>query len=254
MLTDTHIHTTFSFDSRMTLAEALAGAGAAKVALCITDHLDLDMDLEPFEPREYLEAYGPLRSKGLFLGTECGMVPEFSVKSEEIIKVTAPDFCLGSVHTIGPDDIYSPAIYEKYDRVSFWQAYFARVLECLASHPFIDSLGHLDYPARLSPYGEAGFAFKEHEASIVPVFEYLIRHEKALEFNLRRFSDATRQEFYTHFGVYRELGGRLITLGTDSHTPATIGRSLREGARLLEELDLCPVHYEHHEPVRDRLD
>lgn len=253
MLIDTHVHTDFSFDCKMPLAEALAGAKANEVGLCITDHLDLNMDYKPFDPQAYRDLYFPLRSKGLFLGTECGMDPRFHDESRAYLSISSPDFTLGSVHTIGDLDIYEKSTYEAYTRDGFWQAYFAQALECLKTHPFIDSLAHLDYPARLSPYGETGFDFRAHEKGLLPIFEHLIRHDLALELNLRRFSPATRSEFREHFSVYRELGGRFVTLGTDSHLGQTIGAQFREAYGLLKELDLLAVHFENHEAVTDHL-
>ncbi len=253
MLFDTHIHTTFSFDSRMTLEEAQSRAQARGMGLCITDHMDLNTKGQFFDPWTYQETYWPKRAKDLLIGTECGMDPRYSVKSEEYLKITSLDFTLGSVHTIGDEDIYSRSIYEKYEREEFWHAYFKVVLECLKTHPFIDSLSHLDYPARLLPYGEAGFNFRRHEKGILPIYEWLISHDLALELNLKRFAPETRAEFKTHFSVYRELGGKYVTLGSDSHNVAAVGFGLREGYDLLEELNLTPVHFEHHEIVSDHL-
>lgn len=253
MLFDTHIHTTFSFDSKMPLPEALSRAKAREIGLCITDHMDLNTNGQSFDPLKYIETYLPWRSQGLLIGTECGMDPRFSVKSEEYLKISSVDFTLGSVHTIGDDDIYSRSTYEKYTQQEFWRAYFAQVLECLKTHPFIDSLGHLDYPARLLPYGEAGFDFRQHEQGIIPIFEFLIGHDLALELNLKRFGPETRAEFKTHFSVYRELGGKYVTLGSDAHGLSAVGHGIKDGYDLLKEVDLRPVHFEQHEMVADHV-
>ena len=33
--------------------------------------------------------------------------------------------------------------------------------------------------------------------------------------------------------LYRALGGEIVTLGSDAHSPAQAGQGLREGAKLL---------------------
>lgn len=253
MLVDTHIHTTLSFDSSLELKDALRAAQAMDVGITITDHLDLDMDMEPFDPEYYREIYGPHRSDRFFLGTECGMDPRFTEENEEYLKISAPDFILGSVHNLVDDDIYDMATYEKYEEEEFWARYFSYTMECLVTHPFIDSLGHIDFPSRKRPYGVEGFSFRRHEKGLLPIYEFLADRDKALELNLRRFSEATLEEFKDHFSVFRELGGRFVTLGSDAHHKEPIGRNMRKAAELLKSLDLKPVHYDRHEPVVDRI-
>lgn len=252
MLFDTHVHTDFSFDCDMPLAKAIASAKEQEAGICITDHLDLNMDYKAFDPEEYARVYHPLQEKGLLIGIECGMDPRYVEASRAYVSTTSRDFTLGSVHTIGDDDIYFKEIYEKYSRDEFWPAYFRQALECLKTHPFVDSIAHLDYPARVSPYGESDFGFRRLEKDIIPVYEYLIAHDTALELNLRRFSPQTLAEFKEHFSVYRELGGRYVTLGTDSHQGTSVGRGLREAFKLLDQLGLRAVHFERHEIVIDR--
>ncbi len=253
MLVDTHIHTAFSFDCEMDLADAIKSAQAMDIGITITDHLDLDMDFEPFDPAYYADVYGPYRSDRLFLGTECGMDPRFAKESQEYLKVSAPDFVLGSVHNLVDDDIYEASTFEKYEEQEFWDFYFSYMKECLESHPFIDSLGHVDYPARRRPYGVSDFSFRRHEKGLVPVYEYLAGREIALELNLRRFSEDTLPEFKEHFTAFREMGGRFVTLGSDAHFPDPIGRNARKAAELLKSLDLKTVHYYRHEPVEDSI-
>lgn len=253
MLVDTHIHTSFSFDCEMDLEDAVKAAKAMDIGITITDHLDLDMDFEPFDPAYYAEIYGPHRSERLFLGTECGMDLRFAEESREYLSVSAPDFILGSVHNLVDDDIYEASTFEKYEEQEFWDFYFSYTRECLENHPFIDSLGHIDYPARRRPYGVNEFSFKRHEQGLVPIYEFLAKREIALELNLRRFSEDTMAEFKEHFSAFKEMGGRYVTLGSDAHYAGPIGRNARKASGLLKSLDLNPVHYYRHEPVIDSL-
>lgn len=251
MLVDTHIHTDFSFDCDMPLQDAVKAAKDMDIGITITDHLDLDTDIKPFDPEVYVEMYGPLRSDRLFLGTECGMDLRVAWESREYVRISAPDFILGSVHNLVDEDLYEAATYDKYDEQEFWDYYFRYTRECLEDHPFIDSLGHIDYPARKIPYGIPEFSFRRHEKGLIPIYDFLTKRDKALELNLRRFSSNTMSEFKEHFSVFRELGGRFVTIGSDAHQIGLIGQNAREAAILLKSLDLNPVHYYRHEPVVD---
>lgn len=255
MLFDNHLHTAFSFDSRMDIKEALKQAKQEGIGLAVTDHLDLNLDYRSFDPNEYRTFYEKYRKMGIMLGTEAGMDPRYAEKTEEFVEVSAPDFILGSIHCIYDDNIYAKGTFHKYEREEFWQLYFSYVLECLNTHPFIDSLAHLDYPARLTPYGVPGFSFKEHEKHIVPIYEHLIKEGIALELNLKRFLDhKNHAEFKEHFSVYRELGGRLVTLGSDAHQREAVGKKIREAYRLVSSLDLKAVHFHQHDPMVDQID
>lgn len=49
--------------------------------------------------------------------------------------------------------------------------------------------------------------------------------------------------------LYRDLGGRLVTLGSDSHKPEHLGAHLKEGQRALRDLGFTEfVTYRRHVP------
>ena len=79
----------------------------------------------------------------------------------------------------------------------------------------------------------------------------LIRREKALEVNtscLGTGYDALLPEPWV-LARYRTLGGRLLTLGSDAHTPERLAYGFPETARLLRELGFRDyVHYEGRQP------
>ncbi|PKK39162.1 Histidinol-phosphatase [Clostridiaceae bacterium JG1575] len=249
MLYDNHVHSAFSADGSMSLEQITALARGKHLGVVLTDHLDLDQPNGRFEATDYAKAGAAFRSCGLLLGTECGMVPSLAHENRAFLNQSAPDFILGSVHTYCEAPTLAPSGRTPLPPELFWARYLDYVLYCLKTHPFIDSLGHLDYPARYAPYEGLCFSWTRDEKELSAIYRFLIEHEIALELNLRRFTKDNLEEFTENYGAYRSMGGRLVTLGSDAHRPEALGERLQEGFDFCRALDLLPVHYEHHRPV-----
>lgn len=259
MLFDTHIHTKFSFDSQMTVDEAEKKAKSAGIGLIITDHLDINYnDLFPasyqdFSISDFHREYGPKRSESLLFGIECGMDPRTAVKSKEFIDAGPLDFVIGSVHTIGDYDIYSKENFLAKDRITFYKDYFRHILECLKTHPFVDSLGHIDYPSRYSPYEIKGFRYSEFKEEMDDIFRFLAEEGKAMELNLVRFRQGVfKEEFSENYSAFKKAGGKYVTIGSDSHGPVYIGESIRDAADFIESIGLEPVYFKNRKIISSK--
>ena len=76
-----------------------------------------------------------------------------------------------------------------------------------------------------------------HREQIDGVFRALIRAEKALEVNtsgLRQKIGRTLPDLPL-LARYHELGGRLVTLGSDAHRAEDLGKGVDEGMELLKQ-------------------
>ena len=250
MLFDTHIHTKFSFDSQMRIEAAIRKGESLGIGLTITDHLDKNYNrlfpeaYSDFSIRQFHEEYQGKRTANLLLGIECGMDPRYAAESLAFIDAGPLDYVIGSVHTMVDADLFSRANFLKQPRAAFYRAYFQYVLQCLKSHPFVDSLGHLDYPARYAPYPDKGFRYREFPEELGEVFRFLAKTDMALELNLVRFRNPEfLEEFTENYQAFRDMGGKYVTIGSDSHGPGPIGEALRDAAEFIRALGLKPVHF-----------
>ena len=93
MLFDTHLHTKFSADSKMSIEDAILSAKQQNIGLVLTEHLDYDFpgdDIYEFNPQQYFQEYSSYQSKTLYLGVEVGMQEHTLIQSKKFVE-SAPN-------------------------------------------------------------------------------------------------------------------------------------------------------------------
>lgn len=254
LLADTHTHTKFSSDSDAEPIEMLVAAKKAGLStLCFTDHMDLDFPgdstLFVFDTKEYFQELLPLKKQNaadkslpmLLLGIELGLRPgrpDLRARMDALLAAHPFDFVIGSTHIVDELDPYEQ---------DYWKLpgnrllrYFEDVCTNVKEHTCFDSLGHFDYIIRYLPDSVSlvkDYQVRDYMDLIEETLRILITRGQALEVNtagLRKglsFSHP-KAEILTR---YRELGGELLTLGSDAHTPADVGADIRHCAALLKD-------------------
>ena len=97
-------------------------------------------------------------------------------------------------------------------------------------------LGHLDLIVR---YDKAGiYPFEEVRPLIEEILKTVIADGKGIEINTssRRYGLADSTPSKEILKLYRELGGRIITIGSDTHKPEHLGAYFREAKQYLKDL------------------
>ena len=107
-------------------------------------------------------------------------------------------------------------------------------------------MGHLDYLIRyIPPYcGNKDYVFKEYREVIDEIFKLLIVKNKALEINTAGLIKGLPC-FHPKLEVlkrYFELGGELITIGSDGHSPDKIATEFAKTEELLKSINV-PGYY-----------
>ena len=116
-----------------------------------------------------------------------------------------------------------------------------------------DSLGHLTYPLRYIE-GDHGIPvdLTRHREAIDAIFRELIAAGKALEVNTSGYRQKIGRPLPDLPLVrrYRELGGELITLGSDAHSTQDLGKGIEAGMEMLREAGFRYFAvYEQHKPI-----
>jgi len=244
---DAHLHSDLSPDSDVPLDVYCAAAlerGIPEIA--ITDHLDFDPRAPAFAfadfarrervVREAAERWAD-RGVAVRFGVEISYESTREDEIREHLARNPYDFAIGSVHVMA----YSPYTGS---RVATWVAgksfeeivapYFGEVAAAARTMLF-DTIGHLDYVKKyLAAVHVPPAAFAAAPEVYEPVLRALIETGTGLEVNSSGLRQVPRETYPAPWVVarFRELGGRLVTAGSDAHRAASFAYGLAHAYRV----------------------
>lgn len=252
MLTNYHFHSRCSFDAEHSLKEMVsAGLRSGITRFCLTDHCDLINDRgqvdDSFswekEDRELLEARKAFPEADIRRGIELGQAILRRSAAEKILSEPGIDFVLGSMHNCRTGIDYYWIEYESLDQCyALMEDYLQCLLE-LSRTDYFDSLAHLTYVQRyMRSKGGFPVEFTRYYDLIREILKTLIHRGKALELNTSGYENNGGEPLPNEaiLRMYRELGGELITIGSDAHTPDKMALGLEKGMALLRN---CGFRY-----------
>ena len=251
-LFDLHTHSKHSFDGNDTCEELCRAAVEKKLTgIAITDHCDIDgadLDVDSL-CKNLLADVTACKIKHnckqftVLSGLEIGQGIYRKEKTEELLSTYGFDIILGSVHNLENMQDFYFLDYNSLDVYELLDAYFDAVTE-LAEWGRFDSLAHLTYPLRyIKGKYKIDIDLSKFSVKIDNILKKLIENEKALEINT---SEINRElaDFMPNASVisrFNELGGRYITIGSDSHYANRLGNGLQEGIKLAQD---CGFEYQ----------
>ena len=248
MKSDFHMHTNFSTDSDFTPEQMIEGAIQKGLqTICITDHQDIDFP-EHVSPTgfrldfdSYFEKLRELQFKyknqiEVLIGVEFGLQLHLGQAYRELAEAYPFDFIIGSVHILdGMDPYYQEYFEDKTDEEAYSRA-FEITLENIKNISDYDVLGHLDYVVRYGKNRDRDYSYLKYADYIDEILKHLIVHGKGLEINTAGFKYGLGFA-HPHTDVlkrYRELGGEIITIGSDGHRPEHIAYDFHKVSAILQ--------------------
>lgn len=253
---DYHLHTSFSGDSD-TPMEAMIQKGIelGLTQMCFTEHNDFDYPVTERDPAGFFELnpdsylYDFLKLKEkyadkikLCFGVELGLQPHLSQKNAAFAKAHDFDFIIASSHICNGCDPYYPAFYEGRSQEEAYREYFESIFDNLKVFSNFDVYGHLDYVVRYGPEKDAGYSYEQYRDIIDPILEKLISNGKGIELNTGGLARGIKNvnPCTAIIRRYKELGGEIITIGSDAHIPGQIAAHFDKAAAILSS---CGFRY-----------
>ena len=252
MTADYHLHSYFSGDSK-TPTEAMVKEGVARglSLLCLTEHLDLDypysdtkfdLDTEAYfqEMRQLQDAYRDQLE--IRVGAELGLQPHLGDAYRSWLSDRSFDFLIGSTHLVDRLDPYYPDFWASFDASSGIARYLDVTLQNIRAFDDFDVYGHIDYIVRYIPQGERVFSYKRHAEQVDAILRLLIEKGKGIEINTGGYKAGLSEPNPCHDVLrrYRELGGEIITMGSDAHTTEYVAYRFEDAREVLRE---CGFRY-----------
>ena len=259
---DFHMHTVVSYDGHSTGAEMLVTAERVGLKeICFTDHLDYD----PFHPENnmtfstevYNAAYDALDSNKLQIrrGCEFGMLPDNAETLKLDLKRRSFDFVIGSVHFVNGLDIYLPDFWRGITIDEAEEKFLLQTLQCVLAHDDFDVLGHLTYisKAGANPV-KRPVEYLRYQVLIDEILKVLVEKGKGLEINT---SGVDRAGVFLPAEVYlrrfKELGGEIVTVGSDAHHKNRVGQYCADACELVREIFGYVCTFADRKPVFHKL-
>ncbi len=259
---DFHMHTRVSFDAEETgLAMAQAALAAGLKEICFTDHLDYDpleqMGCLAFDTAAYNAEYDQLEVPGLLIrrGMEFGLTPDNRDQFALDLQRRPFDFVLGSIHFVDDLDVY---FQEWWAGKSVFQAerrYLEATLECIRIHDQFDVLAHLTYVAKTRSHpAPRPVPYREHQEIIDEILQTLAAKGKGLELNTSGM-DRCGGFLPTAdiFRRFKELGGQIVTIGSDAHQAVRVGQYAFQACDILKDIFGYVCTFEGRQPVFHKL-
>ena len=290
MFADYHIHTYYSDDSTYPMEQVVKDAISKGITdLCFTDHVDYGIkeDADKLTPEQrqelklkiqhpngpqynvdypaYLAEYQDLKEKyadniNLKLGMEFGLQIHTSPQYQKLFNSYPFDFIIMSCHQVENKEVWTQEFQQGRSQDEYNQRYYDEILAQVKNYHDYSVLGHLDLIAR---YDKAGiYPFAKIRDKIAEILKIVIADGKGIELN----TSSVRYNIHNAQGeheltpsreilaLYKELGGRIITVGSDSHKPEHLGAYIAEQSQELLKLgfkEICT--FEKMQPIFHKL-
>lgn len=253
---DSHVHSHFSFDASPSaspdaICERAKALGMTHIA--ITDHNDVnvlfDHSFPPYPEKEAAQSIAEAKKRHggsvcLAYGVELGQAHQYPEAARAFLDVFDPDVVVGSLHSLrGEPDFYSLGKEKYTDDVfpAIWDRYLDEYLEMLGFDG-IDIAAHLTYPIRYARKHGCSADISASIPKIENIFRTIVKKDICLEVNTSGFRQGMGgplPDFHL-LELYRDCGGKLVTLGSDAHAQKDIGADFDLCVR-----KLCRMGFEH---------
>lgn len=241
---DYHVHTHHSVDAEdrlTTMIETAISLGVREIGLA--DHLD-------FDPRD--QGYGALSGPSYLregrahalkrwgtivvrVGVEVGEPQSHKPQVEAFLNQAPVDFVLGGLHWVGDHLVGTEEFFAAYpDPMG---AYLREVRNMVDAGDF-DALAHLDFPTRYMIAWGQTWDPRGDRSLVMEILDLILQKDMALEVNTAGFRRGLGRPHPPAEVLkwYRDMGGHLLTVGSDAHRKADLLSGVKESLIMLAEI------------------
>lgn len=269
MIIDCHTHTRNSFDAdNDTVIERCERAIQLGLdAMAVTDHCEVNRFYEKehytIDYEQKYDDYGFNRAFensmaettaakdlysgkfNLICGLELGQPLADMEVTQQILSDSRLDFVIASMHEMPGHDDFAFLDYSKENVPALLEQNFSEILK-IAKWGKFDVLGHITYALRyIQGNQNIPVDMTPYQDTIREIFKAVIQNGKGIEINTsglrQKYGDTFPSLLYIK--LYRELGGEILTVGSDSHKTADLAKGIKEGIEIAAQAGFTRIAY-----------
>lgn len=247
-LIDYHIHTDCSPDAEdnaMIICEYAVRAGMREIA--ITDHYECngweggkEIYYNKLQAIFTMKKAASVFANNLLLrcGVELGQPTQNLAAADALLKNDHYyDFVLASLHNLKGERDFFFLDYNQVDVGALFSRYLNE-LEEIVDYGNFDCLAHLSYPLRYLAKAGKKLDLAPFEEQIRHLLRRIVDAGKGIEINTSGLRGELGETMPNAeiLRMYKDIGGEILTVGSDAHECKTAGAGIREALALAEHI------------------
>lgn len=287
MYADYHLHCEYSDDSNEPMENQIQKAITLGLdEMCFTDHVDygikrdwddpegiiirhaiehgkeVDLVLANVNYPKYFEALNMYQKKyassiSIKKGLEFG-IQSITVDAYEKLYASYQDdldFVLFSMHQVNNLEFWTQDFQKGKTQKEYNDEYYKEIYQTMQMFHHYSCLAHLDLLAR---YDENGiYPFENEKDIIAEILKYVIRDGKGIEINTSSWKYGLKdtQPSRAILKLYKDLGGKIITVGSDAHETKYLASHIKDAYAILKnEIGINEIcTFDHMQPIFHKI-
>mgnify|MGYP002565001058 CR=1 FL=1 len=187
---------------------------------------------------------------GMEFGVQTHTIPEY----EKLFRSYPFDFIILSIHQAGDQEFWTNEYQSGRTQQEYNEGYYKELLSVVQNYHNYSVLGHMDLIVRYDSYGV--YPFEKLKPLLTEILKTVIADGKGIEVNTsnHRYGLSDMTPSRDILKLYKELGGTIITIGSDSHKKEHLGAYIdwaKEELRKLGYTQFCT--FEKMQPIFHEL-
>ena len=235
-LIDFHLHSKFSPDSDFSpkrIAEAAIKEGIKEI--CFTDHIDfggaVDDEFRLYNydaAKEEIDACQEEFKERIKIhrGIEVGYVPAEEENIKDWLDDHKFDYVIGSIHRIGEElmsDLRDESFFPGKNLEEIIKPHLEVTRKLVGMKGYFNSIGHFDLMKKIGTKFLGPMDYMDFKDEVIKILKMAISNKIGLEVNTSGYGGRPKESYPSEniLQKYFDLGGRIVTLGSDGHCFST---------------------------------
>lgn len=242
-MNDYHVHCSLSPDCNADIDKMIQrGIELGLKEIAFTDHFNPAYPnkrfLTPFPPPDGFKLLCDCQEKykdqiRIVKGIENGVLLHAIEDNKKAASMYDYDFVMGSFHSMAGIELNDKEFFEGRSVEDTYLFFYKYTLDCFKQYKDFDVVGHINVLDRYAPYVADEGLYMD---IIKEIFRMLISEGKGIEINTSSIRYGMKDRSLPSVSIlklYKQLGGEIVTIGSDAHNEDCLGDALEWGYELL---------------------